>query len=319
MSNPASNPSNRGPQVWFNGKVVPAEAAKISLFTHGLHYGTGAFEGIRAYKQTKGGGGVFRLREHMERLADSASILGLEVPYSTDQLIQATRDVCKANSFEECYVRPILFMADSGSLGVYAGPNPPVDVAILTWIWGKYLGDKGVNEGARLKISSFIRPHVNSVMTKGKISGQYVTGVLAKREAKDAGYDEALLLDPEGYLTEGSGENLFIVSGGKLKTTPLTSILNGVTRRTVMEYFASKNMPVQETRFTRDELWCADEIFLTGTAAEITPVREVDGRLIGRPGAKGKVGPIAAQLRDDYAKIVRGEYGGIAAEWITAI
>lgn len=309
----------RGSQVWFNGKIVPAESAKISLFTHGLHYGTGAFEGIRAYKQTQGGGGVFRLREHLERWRDSATILGLDLKYSTDELVQATREVCRANAFEECYIRPILFTADSGSLGVYPGPTPSLDVAILTWVWGKYLGDKGVNEGARLKISSFIRPHVNSVMTKGKISGQYVTGVLAKREAKDHGYDEALLLDPEGYLTEGSGENLFIVENGKIKTTPLTSILNGVTRRTVMEYFASLGMPVIEARFTRDELWCADEVFLTGTAAEITPVREVDGRAIGRGNHKGTVGPITTKLRTDYAKIVRGDYGGISANWITAI
>jgi branched-chain amino acid aminotransferase len=309
----------RGTQIWLNGKIIPNEQAKISLFTHALHYGTGAFEGIRAYKQKRGGGAVFRLREHMERFLDSATILGLELPYSIDDLITATREICRANSFEECYIRPILFTADSGSLGVYAGAKPPVDVAILTWVWGKYLGDQGVNEGAKLKVSTFIRPHVNSIMTKGKITGQYVTGSLAKREAIAAGCDEALMLDPDGFLTEGTGENLFMVTRGQIKTTPLTAILGGVTRRTVMEYFASRNMPVQETRFTRDELWCADEVFLTGTAAEITPVREIDGRLIGRGATRGKVGPIAAQLRGDYAKIVRGEYGGIAAEWITAI
>lgn len=309
----------RGSTVWLNGKLIPEEQARISLFTHALHYGMGAFEGIRAYKQTKGGGAVFRLREHMERLHESCSILGLKLPHSVDTLVQATIDTCKANRYEECYIRPIAYIGD-GPLGVNPGPNPPVDVAILVWEWGKYLGDKGASEGCRLKVSSYVRPHVNSAMTKGKITGQYVNGVLAKREAVALGFDEALMLDPEGYLTEGTGENLFMVRNGIIKTTPLTSILNGITRQTVMQYLKHKGYTVIEQRFTRDELWCADEVFLTGTAAEISPVREIDLRLIGKGPEPGKPGPITSQLQKDYLALVRGEFEMPGSrEWLTAI
>jgi branched-chain amino acid aminotransferase len=307
----------RGSKVWYNGKILPVEEARISLFTHGLHYGTGAFEGIRAYKQKKGGGAIFRLREHLERFLESAKIIGLRLPFSIEELTRACIETCKANGFEECYIRPILFIAD-GPLGVNPGDNPPIDVAILCWEWGSYLGD-GATKGARLKISSYIRPHVNSAMTKGKITGQYITGVLAKREAIAAGYDEALLLDPEGYLTEGSGENLFIIREGVVKTTPLTSILNGVTRKTVMEILRHQGHTIVETRFTRDELYCAEEIFLTGTAAEITPIREVDGRLIGKPGEEGKPGPISLLLQKDYSAAVRGELAEIGKNWLTQL
>ena len=308
----------RGSKVWYNGSIRAVEDAKISLFTHGLHYGVGAFEGIRAYKQTKGGGAVFRLREHMQRLLDSCKILDMQLPYTLDELIQAALETCRANHFEECYIRPIVFIAD-GPLGVNPGENFPIDVAILNWEWGKYLGDKGANEGARLKISSFIRPHVNSTMTKGKITGHYVNSVLSKREAVGLGFDEALLLDAEGYLTEGSGENIFIIKDGMVKTTALTSILNGITRQTVIEYFRSKQIPIQEARFTRDELWCADEIFLTGTAAEITPIREIDRRLIGKDTYLGKPGPITSELQKDYQKLVRGDGPAFSKNWLTPI
>ncbi len=294
--------SRRGNLVWIDGKILPAEQARISLFTHTLHYGAGAFEGIRAYKQKKGGGAVFRLREHIQRLFESCKILDLKIPYSEAELVAATVQACKDNQFEECYIRPIVFIGDD-TLGVYPGVNPKIHVAILTWEWGSYLGEKGLNEGVRLKTSSYIRPHVNSSMTKGKITGQYVNGVLAKREARATGFDEALLLDAEGYLTEGSGENLFMVKDGKVKTTPLNAILNGITRQTVISYFQSKKIPVTEMRFTRDELWCADEVFLTGTAAEVTPVREVDLRMIGA----GKPGPLTMALVKDYQSLVRGE------------
>ncbi len=308
----------RGSQVWFNGKILPVENAKISLFTHALHYGTGAFEGIRAYKQTSGGGAVFRLREHMTRLHESFKIMNLKIPFTVDQLCEGALQACKANNFDECYIRPIAFITD-GPLGVHPGDVPPIDVAILTCEWGAYLGDKS-DGGSKLKTSTFVRPHVNSLMTKGKISGQYINGVLAKREALMQGYDEALMLDPEGYLTEGTGENLFIVKDGIVKTTALTSILSGITRHSVMQYFKNKNIPYAEARFTRDELWCADEVFLTGTAAEITPVTEIDDRKIGPIGNDGKVGPITAMLKKDYAEIVRGiqkpEY---AKNWLTKI
>ena len=308
----------RGSKVWFNGKILPVEEAKISLFTHGLHYGVGAFEGIRAYKQAKGGGAVFKLVEHIERFHESFKILGFALPYTVEQIIQACIDTCKANNFEECYIRPIAYIAD-GPLGVNPGATPPIDVAILVWEWGSYLGDKGMNEGAKLKISSFVRPHVNSAMTKGKITGQYCNGVLAKREAVAAGYDEALLLDPEGYLTEGSGENLFAIKNGVIRTTSLGSILNGITRQTVMDYFAKKGITVLESRMTRDDLWCADEVFLTGTAAEITPVASIDDRKIGKGEMAGKPGPITARLKADYAEIVRGKMPELARNWLTPI
>jgi branched-chain amino acid aminotransferase len=292
----------RGTKVWFNGKITTSEQATISLFTHALHYGTGAFEGIRAYKQSSGGGAIFRLEDHISRLFESAKIMDFKIPYTQKELVQACVDICKANGFEECYVRPIVFLGD-GPLGVYPGEDPTFEVAILVWEWGAYLGDRGIKEGARLKISSYARPQVNSIMTKGKITGHYITGVLAKREAKSLGYDEALLLDKDGYMAEGSGENLFMIKNGVVKTTPLTSILNGITRQTVIDYFSHQGLKVQEQRFTRDELVCADEAFMTGTAAEITPIQSVDNRLIG----DGKPGPIASKLVYDYQKIVRGE------------
>jgi branched-chain amino acid aminotransferase len=232
-------------------------------------------------------------------------------------LVQAVLETCKINKFEECYIRPILFIGD-GPLGVNPGTEPPIDVAVLAWEWGRYLGEQG--GGAKMKISSFVRPHVNSSMTKGKITGQYVNSVLAKREAIAGGFDEAILLDPEGYVTEGSGENIFIVKDGIIKTTALNSILNGITRQSILQYLHSEGFQVLETRFTRDELWCADEVFLSGTAAEITPVREIDLRPIGKGDKAGKLGPITEKVQQDYAAIVRGqktpEY---ARGWLTPI
>jgi branched-chain amino acid aminotransferase len=292
----------RGSKVWFNGKITAAEDARISLFTHGLHYGSGAFEGIRAYKQTSGGGAVFRLEDHIVRLFDSVKIMGFKLPYTVQELISACTETCRANGFEECYIRPIVFVGDE-ALGVFPGENPKLNVAVLTWEWGSYLGDRGIKEGAKLKISTYVRPHPNSVMTKGKITGQYLTGVLAKQEAKSQGFDEALLLDPEGFMAEGSGENLFMVKNGVVKTTPLTSVLNGITRQTVIEYFRHQEIEMVGERFTRDELYCADEAFMTGTAAEITPIQSVDNRAIGA----GRPGPITQKLQADYQKIVRGE------------
>jgi branched-chain amino acid aminotransferase len=307
----------RGTHCWYNGKILPVEQAKISLFTHALHYGTGAFEGIRAYKQASGGGAVFRLGEHMDRFIESAKIMGLKVPFSQEQLVKAAVETCKANGFEECYLRPILFIGD-GPLGVNPGNEPPVEVAILAWEWGSYLGDSGT--GAKLRVSSFIRPHVNSSMTKGKLTGQYLNGVLAKREAIAGGFDEAIMLDPEGYVTEGTGENIFIIKDGIIKTTPLNSILNGITRQTVLKYLHSEGHTVIETRFTRDELWCADEVFLSGTAAEITPVREIDLRPIGKGAYEGKPGPITTKVQTDYAAIVRSKTKpDYAHGWLTSI
>ena len=311
----AANPK----MIWWNGKIVDEKDARISLFSHVIHYGTGAFEGIRAYQQKDGGGAVFRLHEHMERLEESFKILGFKLPYSVDQLCEAVKETCRANDLQECYLRPIAFLGE-GPLGVNPGDNPRVDVAILAMKWGKYLGDQAAQAGARLKISSHVRPHVNSVMTKGKISGNYVNSVLAKREAVKLGFSEALLLDPEGYLAEGSGENLFMIRDGIVKTTPLTSILSGITRASVIELLRSQGMQVVEARFTRDELWCADEVFLTGTAAEITPIADIDFRPIGRGEKAGRAGQISMKLSETFQKVVRGELKPeYAKNWLSKI
>lgn len=303
----------RGQLVWYNGEVRKVQEAKISLFTHSLHYGVGAFEGIRAYKQTHGGGAVFRLPEHIQRFVESFKILGFDLPYSHDQLCQASVEISRANGFQECYIRPIAFTAD-GPMGVDPGEKPPIDVAILNWEWGSYLGDRGITEGANLLVSSFNRPHPNSVMTRGKITGQYVTGVIAKRQARSLGFDEALFLDTQGYLSEGSGENLFIIRDGVVKTTPVTTILEGITRKTVISYLRSKGYTVEEQLYTRETLWCADEAFLTGTAAEITPVASVDRRTIG----PGRPGPVTKMLQKDYMALVRGDLPEYR-KWLTPI
>lgn len=308
----------RGKKVWLNGKIINTEEAQISIFSHTLHYGTGAFEGIRAYQQANGNGAIFRLKDHIQRLFESTKILGLKIPFQENEVSQACIELCKENQFKECYIRPIVFIGDS-PLGVDPGTHPPVEIAILNWEWGKYLGEEEVNQGARLKTSSFIRPHPNSVMTKGKITGQYVTGFLAKREAVSSGFNEALLLDPEGFLTEGTGENLFLVKDQIIKTTPLTSILGGITRHTVITHLRHKGFEVQESRFTRDELWCADEVFLTGTAAEITPIREIDFRSIGILGNTGKLGPITQSIKSDYDQMVRGKIPSHHPDWLSEI
>lgn len=304
---------SRGTKVWFNGKIVPTESVRVGLFTHALHYGTGAFEGIRMYQMTRGGSAIFRLKEHIDRLFDSFKILGLKIPATHDEISKGCVETCRENGFNECYLRPIAFVGD-GPLGLRLDDSAPVDVAVLAWIWGRYLGDEGVERGVRLKTSSFIRPQVNSSLTKAKITGQYVTGVMAKREAIQQGFQEALLLDSDGYVAEGAGENIFIVRDGKVKTTPLTSVLPGITRRTVIEHLDRKATSVSEVRFTRDEIWCADEAFLTGTAAEITPIRELDNRAIGN----GKPGPLTQKLQKDFQSIVRGELPEYR-DWLTMI
>ena len=307
----------RGNQIWFNGKILPEEQARISIFTHALHYGIGIFEGIRAYKQKDGSGAIFRLQEHIDRFFESAKILDIRLPYTPEEVSRACIEACQANHFSECYIRPVAYIGD-GPLGIHPGANPPIDVAVLTWVWPSYLSAESVEKGSRLKVSSYVRAHVNNLMTKGKITGQYVNSVLAKREATDLGYDEALMLDSEGYLTEGTGANLFIIKDGVVKTTPLNSILNGITRQSIITLLEKEGLKVQEVRFTRDELWCADEIFLTGTAAEVTPVREVDGREIGKGATLGKVGPITAKVKKDYQAIARGEIKPeFAQKWLT--
>jgi len=300
--------------IWIDGELVPWEESRVHILTHSLHYGLGAFEGIRAYKRANGGTYVFRLKEHIDRLLDTCKMTLLPPKFTHAQISKACVDLLKENAMPEGYLRPIVFVGE-GAMGIYA-PNNPVRTAIIAWKWGAYLGDEALKSGIRCKISSFARHHINVSLAKGKIMGQYTNSVLAKREAKFGGYDEAILLDPSGYVSEGSGENLFIVKRGVLHTPDLSSsILEGITRDTVITIAREMGLAVEEGRITRDQLWLADEVFLTGTAAEITPVKEIDGRVIGA----GRPGPIAAKLQKDYAAIVRGALPEYGKDWLTPI
>ncbi len=284
----------------MDGELVEAAEAKVHILTHSLHYGLAVFEGIRAYK-TGEGGAVFRLEDHTDRLFDSARITLMNMPFSRDDINAAIIETLRANDLKEGYIRPIAYIG-AGAMGLFPGDNP-VRVAIAAWDWGTYLGEEGLKKGIRIKVSSFIRHHVNSSMSKAKVTGNYVNSILSKREAVSAGYDEALMLDTEGYVSEGSGENVFMVTGGVLKTTPLTSILKGITRDSVMRIASDLGITVREERFTRDELYTADEAFFTGTAAEVTPIREVDDRTIGT----GHPGPVTKQIQDVFFRAVKGE------------
>lgn len=286
--------------IWMDGELVPWDEANVHILTHTLHYGLGVFEGIRCY-ETKKGPAIFRLKEHVRRLFNSAKIFLMEIPYTEEQICDAIIKTIKENNLTECYIRPLVYIG-YGAMGLYPKDNP-VRVSIAVWPWGPYLGEEGIKKGIRLKTSSFIRNHVNSTMTRGKVCGYYVNSQLAKREAIMCGYDEALMLDTEGYVSECSGENIFIVREGVIKTIPLTSILEGITRNTIIEIGEDMGLKVREVRFTRDEVYISDEVFLTGTAAEVTPVRELDGRVIGNSCP----GPITKKIQDTFFSIVRGE------------
>jgi len=288
-------------KIWMDGKLIPWGDANVHVLTHTLHYGLGIFEGIRCYLCHDGKSAVFRLREHIDRFFDSGLIGGLELPFSKKEIVSACKETLKANGLKAGYIRPLAFIGE-GVMGVYPADNP-VRVAIIAWSWGAYLGEEALEKGIRAKTSSFTRHHVNVMMTKAKISGNYVNSVLAKREAMKLGYDEALMLDTEGYVSEASGENIFIVKNGAIKTTPLTSILPGITRDSVIQIAKSKKIPLTEDKFTRDELYTAHEAFFTGTAAEITPIREVDDRRIG----EGKPGPVTQELQAAFFDIVKGK------------
>ncbi len=298
-------------KIWMDGKLIDWADASVHVLTHSLHYGLSAFEGIRCY-QGKGGSAIFRLQEHVDRLFESAHITQLEIPYDRKQVADAIVETVRVNKLEACYIRPIVYIG-YGAMGLYPSENP-IHLAIAAWRWGAYLGEEGLKKGIKVKVSSLTRHHVNVAMTRAKISGYYVNSILAKREVKQDGYDEALMLDTEGYVSEGTGENVFIVRKGRIKTTPLTSILEGITRSTVMELAGERNIPVVEERFTRDALYVADEVFLTGTAAEITPIREIDGRRIGA----GKPGPVTMDLQHAFFKIVKGEDPTHEA-WLTRV
>lgn len=297
-------------KIWLDGKYLAWDDANVHVCTHTLHYGMGAFEGIRCYKCHDGRSAVFMLPAHIERLFNSALIADLKIPYSRAELVDVCKEIVKVNNFEECYIRPLVFMGDS-QLGLYV-KDFKVRVAIIAWVWGAYLGDEGLANGIRAKVSSYVRHHVDSCMTKAKICGNYVNSIFAKREVVGLGFDEAIMLDTEGYVSEASGENIFMMKKGKIKTTPLTSILPGITRACVMELATDLGYEVTEQRFTRDELYTADEVFFTGTAAEVTPVREVDSRQIGA----GKPGPITTVIQKKFFEVARGMHPQYA-EWLT--
>jgi len=296
-------------KIWMNGKLIPWEEANVHILTHSLHYGLAVFEGIRCYLCHDGKSAVFRLREHVDRLFDSAQIGDIKIPYSKREISDACKETLRVNHLKEGYIRPIAFIGE-GVMGVYPGDNP-IQVAIITWSWGAYLGEGALEKGIRVKVSSFTRHHVNVMMTKAKICGNYVNSVLAKREVTKMGYDEALMLDTEGYVSEASGENIFMVKNGVLKTTPLTSILSGITRDSVIQIAKAKKITLLEERFTRDELYTAEEAFFTGTAAELTPIREVDDRTIGN----GKPGPVTKELQTGFFEIVKGKNPNFR-EWL---
>jgi branched-chain amino acid aminotransferase len=296
--------------LWLDGKLVPFDEARVHVLTHALHYGIGVFEGIRAYQTADGRSAVFRLSEHIERLFDSAHVLMLNIPFERRELVEACVAVLKSNKLPAGYIRPLAFTG-AGALGV--GAQNPIQVMIAAWPWGAYLSEEGVKRGIRAKVSSFSRLHVNVAMVRAKVSGQYVNSYLATREASLAGYEEAILLDTEGYVSEGAGENIFIVKKGVMRTPPLSSaVLAGITRDSVLQIAADLGIPVREEKFTRDSMYLADELFLTGTAAEITPVREVDNRRIG----KGEPGPVTKSIQEVFFRSVRGEESKYR-EWLT--
>jgi branched-chain amino acid aminotransferase len=287
--------------IWMDGKLVPYDDAKVHVLSHTLHYGLGVFEGIRAYKQHGGGGGVFRLDEHLRRLFDSAKMCRFEIPFTQEEVKRACLETLRANEMEEAYIRPVVFLG-MGAMGLGARNNP-VHVAIAVWNWGRYLGDEAIKNGIRLQTSTFTRHHVNSNLQRAKVIGHYVNSILARYEANDNGYDEAVMLDGQGYVAEGTGENLFVARDGVVKTPPVVNILGGITRKTVIEILKQANIPLYEMSFGRDALYIGDEVFLSGTAAEITPVREIDRRLVGPPGK------ITKHVQDVYSVGVRGEIG----------
>ncbi len=284
--------------IWFDGEMVPWREAKIHVLTHTLHYGMGAFEGVRAYHADQGTA-IFALEAHTNRLIDSCKILGMTLPYTRQELIDAQIAAVQENELKSAYIRPMVFYG-SEAMGLRAD-GLKVHVIVAAWEWGAYLGDEGMEKGIRIKTSSFTRHHVNISMTKAKANGQYINSMMALQQALNDGYDEALLLDPEGYVAEGSGENIFVIKDGQIYTPEVTSALNGITRKTIFTLAEDLGYSIKEKRLTRDEVYIADEAFFTGTAAEVTPIRELDNRPIGQ----GR-GPITKQLQSAYFDLVHG-------------
>jgi branched-chain amino acid aminotransferase len=303
--------SDRDGFIWYDGQLVPWREATTHVLTHSLHYGLGVFEGVRAYKTTSGTA-IFRLQEHTDRLFNSAHIFKMKMPFDKATVMDAHKEVVRANKLESCYIRPIAFYG-SEAMGI-AASTLSVHVAVAAWPWGAYLGEEGMAKGIRIRTSSFTRHHVNINMCRAKSSGSYMNSILAHQEVAHDGYDEALLLDPEGCVAEGAGENIFIVKKGKLYTPDLTSCLEGITRDSVITLAQDLGIELIEKRITRDEVYCADEAFFTGTAAEITPIRELDGRAIGA----GSRGPITAKLQALFFDVVGGKNAKYA-NWLAHV
>lgn len=303
--------ADRDGKIWKDGHMVDWRDATLHVLTHSLHYGMAVFEGIRAYN-TPNGTVIFRLQEHTQRLLNSAKIFQIKVPFDIDTLISAQKDVVRANKLESCYLRPLVWIG-SEKMGVSARGNT-IHVAIAAWPWGAYLGEEGLAKGIRVKTSSFTRHHVNVSMVRAKASGYYINSILANQEVTADGYDEALLLDTEGYVSEGAGENVFIVKSGKIYTPDLASCLDGITRDSVVTLARDMGIEVIEKRITRDEVYCADEAFFTGTAAEVTPIRELDGRTIG----EGSRGPVTEKLQSMFFDVVGGKADKYR-HWLTPV
>lgn len=303
--------SDRDGKIWKDGQLIDWRDANIHILTHSLHYGMAVFEGVRAYK-TDQGTAIFRLHEHTERLFNSAKIFQLTIPFDQETIVQAQLQVVRENQLESCYLRPLVWIGDE-KLGISAKGNT-IHVAVAAWPWGAYLGEDGLNKGIRVKTSSFSRHHVNVSLVRAKASGYYINSILANQEALADGYDEALLLDTDGYVSEGSGENVFIVKKGKLYTPDLASCLDGITRDSVLTIARDLGIEVIEKRITRDEVYCADEAFFTGTAAEVTPIRELDNRTIG----DGKRGAITEKLQTVFFDAVAGRAPQYS-HWLTII
>lgn len=299
--------------VWMDGKIVPYANAQVSILSHSLHYGTAAFEGVRAYLGTDGRTALFRAEEHFDRLADSCKALDVVLEHTTSQWIEATKEVLRKNDFKECYVRPLAYVGD-GFRGLKLPSRTKAHAALIAWPWGKYMGDEGATKGIRVAVSSYRRPDIATGLPWAKLSGGYLNSVLARRQASLNGLDEAILLDTQGYVAEGSGENIFLVKNQVLLTPPHGSILPGITRDSVMQLARSQGLTVKEELITRNQLYLADEVFFTGTAVEITPIREIDGHMIGA----GKPGEVTRTLTDLFFKTVRGENKAFS-HWLTLV
>ncbi|MCU0951272.1 MAG: branched-chain amino acid transaminase [Burkholderiaceae bacterium] len=303
--------ADRDGWIWYDGKLVPWRDATTHVLTHSLHYGLAIFEGVRAYN-TPEGPAIFRLQDHTERLFNSARIFMMQMPFTQQQLNEAQREVVRANKLESCYLRPLAFYG-SEKMGV-SPKGAQVHVSIAAWPWGAYLGEEGLAKGIRVKTSSYQRHHINVSMVRSKTAGHYVNSILANMEAVNHGYDEALLLDTQGFVAEGAGENLFIIRDGKIFEPNMVSGLIGITRRTVIELAADLGYAVTQMPMTRDDVYLADEAFFTGTAAEVTPIRELDGRVIG----KGSRGPITEKIQSLFFDVVNGRNAKYR-HWLTNV